>query len=1347
MAEVAVALAVSAITTAASAGLQYALTKKTKPQPVDRGRLDDIRLSAPGFGASLVRGYGTYRVAPIWFWDTEPVDHPVITPGSSGGKGIGGGGAPPTPETTDHYYTKSLAGAIGDRVIYGGVSRVWFNADLVYNANATNNLADTSSTRYEAEHGVLAGGASVSTGTQYSNGFKVTGIGSGGSVTLHTDVETSGSYELAVAYTCATQKTFKVSVNGGGTVDLVCRASGGSGLVAVEVMTVTLTAGANTIAFSNSGASAPDLDCVSVAPALTYTGPANTDPRSFTGLITPGRLAPSGQDTFWPVTDELPVFSDTTTGGAAGAGFYTATLAQWGNVQIRIYTGSEEQLQDPAIVLDKGVDNTPAYRGTPYIVLDTLQITAARPLPNVTVEVQQGMREVAPIITDIYEEVGVPADKLDLTQVGGLVIGDSEGFNPGTYSAITWSGLSNATQGAGGAIHKTSGADHAWNSYATNGSSISAGTDASIRFTADSGTFMIGFSTITTPGGSLPHPYDTVIFGVLLNLNSKPSQAVKNAIQMSLGGSTNSNDVGMWARLDQIQVEIRNGRFSAYQNGLLLGGFQVPVPTFPLFPVFAGYAVGGGPSAASFATGANIGSEPIVPNGGGLLSTTQAEAAELIVDLQTRFQFDMVEVDGVVRAVLRNKDAADLTIPEDEINARRKGDARPQRQPVISDRNPIEIPKTVEVNFLNPQYDYHNDTADDGQLIGGPQRGVSSISLNLIETRQNMKNLAVLLRHKAKMEAREYRFTTGPKYIRAHKGTRIDIVMNNGNVYKTTVDTMKTALPAGVIEFAAKRHAADVFTPGASGFNIGLENPVVPVPGNTKGVFIDAPLVEPESAGDEVKPLIYVAACGRGSGLWPGTFILREFPLNSGQFETVTQTDKQATIGITSGTLPTWTDPATKDTTSSLTIDFFNDAQLESVTEAELLANAKLNLLAVKNPSTDDVEYVQFQTATLGSASAPYIKRYVVTNLFRGRSETIDAAPLHSSADEVVLMNSAVKVLIMTTALLGVSCNYKFVTVGQDPDDAVIIPNTWIGRSILPHAPTNLAAVHDSSGDWYISAVGNPREAERPESYIARLRRNDTGALLRDIPVVPGIRMAAVLGHIVHAFPSGTWSTSTYADISNNNVIGELDPTAAYVTQPVALGTEVNARLTMTPAPAPYLSGNIKLSFGPSDFTDPFGLVTGAIITTKDDNSTTLTHVSVFDWSTNQFSAFDVPTVGGVLFVRVVWSGTEIRWQFSGSRINPADPPSAVLKDVPTPTDPTVLRVSLINGGPSGASAAKVENITIGGLSTPQTIYSLAQQQNDNSNVGIATGNLRVEMWQVAPLAPNQKGLSVKGVF
>lgn len=1341
MAEIAISLAISAAVTAATTAAEYALAPKPKkPDPVDRGKLDDVRFSIPAYGASIFKIWGTGRTAPTWFWHTPAIDIPVTTPGQSGGKG-GGGGTPPTPDVTEHRYFKNMAGVFHDGQIQH-VSRIWFDDELVLNAPISTNFATTSSTRYEAENAVLAGGASVATQAECSEGRKVTGIGSGGTATVHCDVSATGAYEIAIGYTSTVERTFKVSVNGGATTDVVCPASGGAGLVAVIPITRSLTAGANTIAFSNSGAAAPDLDYISIAPALVFTdtpsGPQ--DRRSFTGITTPGRVFQFNPDIAWPINDDQPVFTDPT-GGLAGDNQQTATLAKWGNPQLRMYLGSETQMPDPLIEQIKGVGNASAYRGFAYLVVEGIQLQGGRS-PNVTIEFVEGTRSAAAIVTSLAEMVGLsPANDLDVTALGGQIIGDNSGFSSGTYAAVNWTGISNGTQTGGGAISKTGGTDNSWNAYATQGTTVGSGTDASIRFTAGaSGTYMIGFATTATPSGGLPQPYASVPFAVLLNKNANPSQASKNAIQMSLGGGTNTTDIGTWSPGDEFQVEIRNGRFAVYQNSLMLGGFIPPPATFPLHPVWAGYALGGGPTAASYATGANIGSEPVVRDAGAVILHTQREAGEVLAELMMRFQFIVPEVDGKIK-VVRLDASPEFTIPEAECQAYR-GDGLPPNIE-ISRRNPLLFPKFTIFNYGDPQLDFHNNSQVESRLFG-PQKGTVNISLAMVETALNMRKLAAVVSDRTEVEGQTYKLTLGPKYKHVHQGTVLT-VMEGSSTHQIRVTELLPDLPAGIIDVEAVRQSA-VFDPNVTVVDLGVENPIVPVPGHTKGVIIDAPLVEPENAGDEVQSIQYIAVTGRGSGNWPGAFIMQEFPLNSGNYVPLMNINERASIGVTTGTLPTWTDPDTKDTTSSLTVDFHDDAQLESVTEADLLANGRLNLTAIRNPSTGDVEWVQVQTFTPGVAVSPFIRRYTLTNLLRGRNESIDAAPLHSSADEVIVMNSAVKVLLMTTALLSASCNYRFLTIGQNPDQVEIIPNIWRGRSMLPHRPSDLNAIHDSSGDFHIAAVGHPREAERPESYIARLRRDDTGALLRDIPIRPGVRMAAILGHIIHADGGGTWSSSTHATIQNNNVIGELDPTAAYATQPFTQGGEINCRVQVTPAPAPYLTGHVRLSFGPSDFTDPFGVITGAILSTLNDNDTTRTRINVFDWSTNQYTFFDLPTIDGVVFVRVVWSGTELRWQFSGDPISPSQAPNAILKDI-APTDPIFLRVSLLNGGPVGASEASVKNITLGGLTTPQTIYSLAQQENDNSGVGIATGNLRVELWQVAPLLPNQKGLSIKGVF
>lgn len=1310
-AQVAISLAIAGASTAAQ--LLFA-PKPKKPAPIDRGKLDDVRFSIPALGASIPKGWGTFRCAPIWI-DHTPTLHTVqVTEGQSGGKG--GSGSPPTADERKHIYTKSVIGVFHNGLLHKGVSKMWFGEKLAYNADLARNEADTSATRYEAEFGVLAGGASVANQSECSGGKKVTGLGSGGSVTLNVDVSAGGSYEIAAFYTSTSDRTFKIRVNGGATNDLFCPSSGGAGEVTSEVITLTLSSGANTIKFENSGAACPDLDRIDLTPALVFT-PEGEDPRGFTGITRPGRFGPDNPDFAWPVANEAPLFSETA-GGVTNGGFYQAVLSEWGNPTIRFYNGSELQEPDPITIALHGLDLSPAYRGYGIIAIENLQLQNGQ-MPNVTLEVQEGTREPLAITTDLYRLVNVAASEIDVSALSGLLLGDASGFDPGTYSAITWTGLNNATQTPGGAITKTSGANNTWNAYANSGDSVSNNTDASIRFTAGSaGTYMLGFAYTTTPGSSLPHPYDQVPFAVILNKNSNPSQEAKNAIQLSIGGSNNTYDVGVWSPGDKFQVEYRNGRFMAYQNGLALTGYTPPVPsTFPLRPIFIGYATGGGPAAASFATGANIGTEPIIANGGGLFMESPGPAADMLEALMLRFQFTMPEVDGKPKAVLNNA-SSDLTIPYTDLRAHR-GDDMPKEDMVISRVDPLKLAKRTTVTYSDPAYSYHTRTQSEVRLFG-PQQGTHDITLPMIDTAQNMKNLAITISNREEVEGQTYKFTLGPKYQRIHQGTVLTINSRSNVTHTVRVKELGLELPAGIVDVEAVRQDAAVFSANGTPSDLATETPVVALPGNTKGVFIDAPLIDPESDTAAFQGIVYVAMSGRGSGTWPGGFLYREFPLGSDNYTLVPNgsSDKPAQIALTGGVLGTHSDPTTLDTTNTLVLNFYDLTSLETVTLTELENNSRLNLIAILN-GAGEWEYVQFQTVTPGTAVAPFISKYTISNLLRGRFDTISAITGHASGKEAVIMNSMVKAVLMSTALLGVSCNHKFVTVGMGLDIASIEQFTWTGQSLRAKSPTDLTATKDSSGDWLISAVGHPREAERPESYIARIRRNSDGVLMRDIPIALGTSVAAI-------FTGATGSVT----VSNNNVLGTSDSLLGEVHTEQEFdnnGMDITARVTVPN------SGNAAI----------LRLGTASWSVSLSRFSVTETIVSFENWSgaAEGGGGILVPTVNGVVYLRIVLIATELRFYLSGSPLESAYPITQSFSDVPSFPSPSSLHV-IVQG-----TTTKVEDLHIGGSGRVLAIYKLGEQQNDNGGSGIATSNLSVELWQVSPLAPNQKGISVKGVF
>lgn len=804
-----VSLAISAATTAGSIGLEYLLAKKQKATPVDRGKQDDIRISIPGYGEQIVWSRGIARGAPVWFWSIPIFDRPVTTPGHSGGKG---GPKPPTPTVTDHQYFTSVAGVFHDGEIQS-VRRIWFNQDIVWDLVGFDD--SPLPTRYEAESATLNGTATITPAAYASNGAGVTLLGTeggnNGSVDFSVTVADTGDYDIAIYYQSdATTWSFDIWLDTVLQGSVSCPPSG-VGLIGIQTFALTMTAGAHTIRFGRAGGfSCPNLDCIDVIETVSFADGA--DYRATSQLIDPTVLAPDDQTKPWAYHNAIPIELGEDGLPLSGTSTLTATLSKWGNPQIRIYRGTADQEADPAIVADKGVDNTPAWRGLAYIVIENIQLPNGA-LPNVTIEWDQGVTAVDQIVEDLYALGDVDSSDLELSALSGL--------------------------------------------------------------------------TIT-----------------------------------------------------------------------------------------------------------------------GVVRTSQKPIGDTLKDLQTRFQFDMVEVDGVVKAVLRNRTSADLTIPFAKLRAHAEGSEMPTEDAVIKDIDPRDLPYEVQVNGLDPGNDFHNGIQSDSRA-SGPQTQPVSVSLALVMDKHEMKQLASVLLYKPDMEGREFSILTGPEFIPAIPGTIMDLVLPNAT-HRARVTDAKYGLPAGVCQFTLVRQAASLYSPTGFGSISGREIPVAGFPSNTKGIIIEGPLFRPEDAGDGTQPVIYVGGCGIGGGSWPGAFFYEEKPIGSGNYELVTAMSQASGIGVTDGVLGDVDDPTLFDRVNTVTVNLYYDPGLSSAAESDLLMNPELNLVVVQN-SDGNAEVLQFATATPGVASSPFVGRYTLSTLLRGRFQSEWATGLHADGDEFAFMDSTFK--------------------------------------------------------------------------------------------------------------------------------------------------------------------------------------------------------------------------------------------------------------------------------------------------------------------------------------------------
>lgn len=96
---------------------------------------------------------------------------------------------------------------------------------------------------------------------------------------------------------------------------------------------------------------------------------------------------------------------------------------------LTFYPGTQEQMPDPIIEAAMGVGETPAYRGSAYVVIDTLQLADyGNRLPNLEFLIEaQEIIDVRAIITDIVRRCGIDPNTVSTSSAGGLVRGFAVG--------------------------------------------------------------------------------------------------------------------------------------------------------------------------------------------------------------------------------------------------------------------------------------------------------------------------------------------------------------------------------------------------------------------------------------------------------------------------------------------------------------------------------------------------------------------------------------------------------------------------------------------------------------------------------------------------------------------------------------------------------------------------------------------------------------------------------------------------------------------------------------------------------------------------------------------------------
>jgi hypothetical protein len=415
-------LLISAGVTAGGMALQYLLAPKIKQEPVEKGKLDDIRITGSEYGAYIPRLWGKGRLGGNLIFSNGIQVYTIQTPGQTGGKG---GPRTQTSPTTTYVYQTSVAALVGRGPVQNFL-RIWADQDLF------NSLPQTPHSPLEAENANLLGGAVAVIDGDASNGQYVTDLGNGGRAVFDLSgieepaepPDPDGLYEpytrVIFVYKCASSLIVDVDFDGV-TVPVTFQSA------ADWTPHIVHSAGfADSLTFPTSGSGeAPDLDYIRCYKYYRNVNlPAAGGDQYKPDYTISGAVDESVE---YPADVDDPSEYYNKQVEKDGTGKITVIESVPGQVT-RFYTGTETQTQDSAIVawLDgrygagEGALRTPAHRGHAYVVFENYTIKSGRGVPNFTFEVNAGNNTVNDVLGDLFEDVGLTASDYDVTATAAL---------------------------------------------------------------------------------------------------------------------------------------------------------------------------------------------------------------------------------------------------------------------------------------------------------------------------------------------------------------------------------------------------------------------------------------------------------------------------------------------------------------------------------------------------------------------------------------------------------------------------------------------------------------------------------------------------------------------------------------------------------------------------------------------------------------------------------------------------------------------------------------------------------------------------------------------------------------
>jgi hypothetical protein len=377
----------------------------------------------------------------------------------------------------------------------------------------------------------------------------------------------------------------------------------------------------------------------------------------------------------------------------------------------------------------------------------------------------------------------------------------------------------------------------------------------------------------------------------------------------------------------------------------------------------------------------------------------------------------------------------------------------------ITEKQDTDLPKIIRVNFADTGFDQQENNvlsplpadavdSQSEQVIDGTTYADTPAGMQQKVDRSMRRQWISKDGLENSLTAQQFALEPGDVKTLDLDGTQWNARLDKQTLIGTRIDCtwVRDETPVAILNSSTTGPSMD-----------GRDPEVIVLPAPVQGFVIDAPYREDGDA--DVRPLLFSTAGAYAQLAFPGAGIWEATGAgDSRAYDQLFATIRSgATWGICSSVLPSVPSPWLWDRGNSVTVTLQNGS-LTSVSEADIDADPTLNLIALWNPLTGAIEYVNFTTATLQLDGS-----YKLTGFKRGRRGTEGACAGHV-VGQLWVLASSLDVEDMGTDDVGGSLSFKAQALGRSLDLATAIDVApYTGASLKPYAPARIKWTTDGT--------------------------------------------------------------------------------------------------------------------------------------------------------------------------------------------------------------------------------------------------------------------------------------------